>query len=250
MSEDNKAVAKVTTKELQEPGLNYPELFKAAMQNEKGLEIIERLTALKNREEDRAREEEARQAELSFNRDYVEMQAQFEPVKKARENKQYNSKYAGIDDLQRQYGPIISKHEFTFDFSDPEFLDDGSVICCFNLRKYGYTRKTKIKMPAYKPEKIMNAMQAVGTQLSYGNRYAMKAGLGVTESDDDTDGNLTFDNGIKYGDMSLQISECKTLAELQEVTQGFYNSLKTADDTEGIEVLRKLKIKRKGEIAK
>lgn len=229
--------------------LDFPALFNAAMQNERALEIIERLTALKNEEEERRKAEEMRQAKLSFMRDFAEMQKDFEPVKRTKINKQYNSKYAGIDDLQRQYGPILSKNGFSYDWRE-EQQEDGRTKVIFMLTKYGYTKESPLIMPKYEPTKNqMNDLQAVGTVLSYGHRYTMKSGLGITEEDEDTDGNLSFDDGAKYADYAFQLDECQTVKEAHDLKQGFYQELKAVGDNHGIEVLRILWIKRKAELS-
>jgi hypothetical protein len=248
-NKQNKSVAKTATKKpaaKKEVAYDITNLIMLAMDKENGLEIIKELTELKNQQEDRAVEEEKRQAKIRFNQDFAQMQRSFEPVYKAKVNKKYGSRYAGVDDLQRQYGPIISENGFSFDFGEPEFFDDGSVNCTFILSKHGYTKKTVIRMPPYNPDKsaagkeIMNPMQAVGTQLSYGNRYAMKAGLGVTESDDDTDGNFDIMDGVMYGEEIEKVQACNTVKQANNVAKEICETLRAKNDKHGEEIIRRV----------
>lgn len=187
------------------------------------IEVLERLITLKQSEEDRAILEEQRQAKMKFDKAFAKMQIEFGPIKRKRNNKQYNSKYAELSDLQIQYGPILSKHKFSYDWETVP-NEDGSMLCTFLLTIHGYTKRTTVPIPAYTPatgntsgKDIMNPMQAVGTQLSYGERYSMKAGLGVTETDEDTDGVvLTFDEGLKYGEWSTAFDLCTDKEELKQ----------------------------------
>ena len=185
------------------------------------VDSLEKLISLK-------RAEEERQCKREFDRDFAEMQKEFDPVKRTKENKKYNSKYAPVDALQRQYGPILSAHGFAYDWEE-EPHEDGSVTSWFLLSKYGHTKRTPVKMPAYTPDKaaasgkdIMNPLQAVGTVLSYGHRYSMKSGLGITEEDEDTDGIfLTFDDGLEYAPYWEVFTTCKTPASVKEEWKKF-----------------------------
>lgn len=210
------------------------------------VEVLERIIALKNSEEDRKIAEEQRQAKLKFDKDFAKMQKEFGPVKRTRENKQYNSKYAELSDLQNQYAPIISRHGFAYDW-DEEYPEDGSIICTFLLSKHGYTKRTPVKIPPYTPDtgntsgkSIMTPMQAVGTQLSYGHRYSMKAGLGVTETNEDTDGViLNFDDGMRYGEWKVRFAGCKTFDELKAEWKDAIQELQA--DQEGCKIVTHLK---------
>lgn len=231
-------VAVQRAEDIQEPAPNSSmDLVTVAVNKGMDIEYIKELIALKNQDEDRQIAEQQRQAIILFDQDFAEMQAEFEPVKKTKENKQYNSKYADLPALQRQYGPTISKHGFAYDFH-PEFEKDGSCIVYFRLKKYGHRELTPVPMPAYKPEgKQMNAMQAVGTIISYGGRYAMKAGLGVSEEDEDTDGNMSYEDGLKYSDDTDQITSCQNKEQLDVVYQTLSKKYRDSKDKKGFSVI-------------
>jgi len=219
------------------------------------IEVLERLIALKQSEEDRSIAEEQRQAKLKFYKAFAKMQIEFGPIKRKRSNKQYNSKYAELSDLQIQYGPILSKHKFSYDWETVP-NPDGSMLCTFLLTIHGHTKRTTVPLPAYTPDSgntsgksIMNPMQAVGTQLSYGERYSMKAGLGVTETDEDTDGVvLTFDEGLKYGEWSTAFETCMSKDDLKQDWTRAMQQLE--NDPEGRKIVTHLRNLRYEEIKK
>lgn len=232
----------------------FSEIMKLAMNPDFPVEKLQAIIALKNNEEDREIIKQKKFAEKLFQEDFAKMQQEFEPVKKTKENKKYGSKYAGISDLQRQYGPVIARHGFAYDFAEPVFNEDGSVDCCFILMKHGHARKTTVKMPKFEPDVsssgkgIMNPMQAVGTQLSYGNRYAMKAGLGVTEEEDDTDGNFTFEDGVYYSESIQNIKAENTIEGCLQVAKE--EIAKLGNDPYGEDLLKRIYGERKAAIEK
>ncbi|MCK5602714.1 ERF family protein [Candidatus Pacearchaeota archaeon] len=246
-----KEVAVQRAEKIQAPAESQStDLVTVAVNKGMPIEYVRELIALKNQQEDREIAAQERQARIQFDADKAIMQAEFEPVKKTKENKQYKSNYADLPALQRQYGPTISKHGFAYDFY-PDFDKDGSAIVYFRLKKYGYTEKTPVPMPAYKPEgKQMNDMQAVGTIISYGGRYAMKAGLGVAEEDEDTDGNLDFNTGVKYADEIRALQGCKDSETLSAAWATIYNDIKAHRDRDALKVLSAVYDAKKKELSK
>ncbi len=231
------------------------DLITIAVQKGMGLEYIEKLIDLKNQEEDRKLAEEQRQAELQFSHDFAEMQKEFTPVKRTKENKKYSSSYATIDEMQRQYGPILSDHGFAYEWEDTN-LEDGSMKVVFCLKKYGHVKRSALVLPPYTPDTgssgkaIMNPMQAIGTVVSYGHRYTMKAGLGVTETDDDNDGNMEFQDGIDYAEEINQIRSCQNKEQLDVVYQTLSQNFREAKDKKGFSIIstecRKMEEKLRG----
>jgi len=244
----NKAVA------VYENETSTERLMRTALEGN-NIQALKELIALKQSEEDRSIAEEQRQAKIRFDKDFAKMQAEFKPIKRTKENSQYNSKYAELSDLQTQYGPTISKHKFSYDW-ETVFKEDGSVLCVFLLTKHGYTKRTPMLMPAYTPatgntsgKSVMNPMQAVGTQVSYGERYSMKAGLGVTETNEDTDGVvLTFAEGQAYGEWATAFETCNSRDELKIAWDSAMQRL--VEDSEGRKIVTYLRDQRYTEIKK
>lgn len=149
------------------------------------VEALDRLLAMRAREEDR-------QARLEFERRFAEMQKEFAPVQ--RKKKGDKAKYVPLEVLQRTFNPIISKHGFSYRW-DEESVGDGVLRSVLYISGYGHTVTTKKELPLYVPDKggssgksIMNVLQAEGVRSTYGRRYTFVDGFGITIEDEDTDG--------------------------------------------------------------
>ena len=81
---------------------------------------------------------------------------------------------------------------------------------------------------------------------SYGKRYTFTSGFGIIIEDEDTDGNLTFDDGVQYADQVLKLQNCNTKKELITVWKDIYKNLGT--DKIGIEILSVVKDKQKKKV--
>lgn len=77
------------------------------------IERIEQMMALKERMEDRAREDRARDAERSFYAALAQAQAAVPTVTKNKDNKQTTSRYADLAAIEDQAMPVIRQHGFS-----------------------------------------------------------------------------------------------------------------------------------------
>ena len=83
----------------------------------------------------------------------------------------------------------------------------------------------------------MNVLQAEGTRSTYGYRYTFKAGFGLTETDEDTDGYLTFNDGVEYAEQIVWLKSCNSREDLLIVFKKIVDELKKKNDTIGKVVL-------------
>jgi hypothetical protein len=103
-------------------------------------------------------------------------------------------------------------------------------------------------LPEYIPDKgsqsgkyIMNSLQAEGTRSTYGYRYTFKAGFGLTETDEDTNGNiLNFSDAVVYADDIVWLKSCNSLEDLLTIFKKIVDKLKTNNDQIGKGVLTKV----------
>ena len=168
------------------PMVTTEQIMMRAVENG-NVEALEKLIDLRAKEE-------ARQAKLMFAEKFADMQAEFEPIKRTKSGDR--NKYAPLEVIQRIYGPIISKYNFSY-WWDEELVEDGGIIITMTISGYGHQKECKKFLPRYEPDTgstsgkpIMNAMQAEGVRSTYGKRYTFKNGFGISEEDEDTDGNL------------------------------------------------------------
>lgn len=160
-------------------------LLQLAINRDLDIEKFRELIALR-------REEEAYQAKKVFDFHFSEMQKEFTPIEKTEQG--YEFKYAPLGFMIEKYGPIISKHGFTFCWKEETLgdgkLKDGKRVYII-ISGWGHTeQKTYFDVPYVPPTKRQNDIQVAGTMSSYGERYTFKAGFGIIEIADDTDGNF------------------------------------------------------------
>ncbi len=209
-------------------------LLKLAIDKDLDVNKLEKLIELKVKEE-------ARQCKKDFDLHFAEMQKEFNPI--VRSKKGDKGMYAPVDVIIKQYGPIIAKHNFLFSWDEIQ-LEDKSLKVILTISGYGHEKINSKILPEYIPDKgnqsgkyIMNALQAEGVRSTYGYRYTFKAGFGLTETDEDTDGYLTFNDGIEYAEQIVWLKSCNSREDLLSVFKKIVETLKKNNDTIGKGVL-------------
>lgn len=214
-------------------------LIMLAIQGDLDVTKLEQLIALKNREEER-------KAKREFDLHFAEMQQEFEPVGRTK-NVDNKYKYAPVEALQKQYGPVISKHGFSYRWSE-ESVDDKLRVW-LHISGYGHTESNYKDLPHYEPDqtsagkRIMNPLQAEGTRSTYGRRYTFIAGFGLIIEDEDTDG--SFDEGVAYAEYIRKLDEVTDAQELHNVGVEMYRELKKEGDNKGAEIIARAVTRRK-----
>jgi hypothetical protein len=153
-------------------------LIRMAIDKNLDIEKLEKLIQLKN-------EQDERQARAEYERHFAEMQAEFVPAKRIK--KGYDYMYAPLEELQRTYGPVISKHGFSYRHRE-EMLEDGSKRCIMRISGWGHSEETSFDIPKIAGTKQMNPIQVVASMSTYGRRYTFIAGFGCVVEDEDDDG--------------------------------------------------------------
>jgi ERF superfamily protein len=182
---------------------------------------------------------EDRQAERAFTKAFVAMQGMIPTVKrngtleypvdknKPDGPKRLVSKYAKWEDIEAAIQPILAEHHFGLSFKiTPRLVDGGGLLVAAVLR-HG-DGHTEIGDPIPVPLDTSggkNNIQAYGSALSYGQRYAAKAaGLIRIEGDDD-DG--------KRGGMVFvteeQVLQLQALALETKTEEGLFVELMTSE---------------------
>lgn len=169
------------------------------------IEVLERYIALREREE-------ARQAKLEYDRHFSEMQAEFGTAKRTKEG--YGYKYAPIEELQKEYGPIIAKHGFSYRWNE-EKLDGYGKRCIMTISGWGHSESNCFDIPTMEAptnrngQKTSNAVQVAGGMSTYGRRYTFIAGFGVIIEDEDPDANMPDDSDTLILDLRDYIASGK-----------------------------------------
>ena len=210
-------------------------LIALAINNNVNIEALDALIRLKNNEIDR-------QAKQEFDFHFTEMQKEFEPIQKTK--KGYDYDYAPLPEIIKKYGPIISKHGFSFKWKESK-IDNGKRVTII-IRGWGHEdSSTYFDVPQIQGTKRQNTIQVAGTMSSYGERYTFKAGFGIVEIGIDTDGQ-TYDEGITYGEDIKKIRDCSDIKSLIEVFRDLWT--KYGKDPQGQKVISIEKDRKKREL--
>lgn len=149
------------------------------------LDKFERLMAMSERIN-------ARNAEQAFNEALAAAQHEMRPVAADASNPQTRSKYASYLALDKAMRPIYTRHGFALSFNTAEGAPEGCIRVVCSVSHQGHTQKYQLDMPAdgkgAKGGDVMTKTHAVGSGISYAQRYLLKMIFNISVGDDD-DGN-------------------------------------------------------------
>ena len=155
-----------------------------------------------------------RNAKQSFTADLASMQIELPRI--AEKGEGHNkAKYALLEDINDAVRPVLNKYGFAVTFSIDQQSAQVTVIARLSHRM-GFSEETRLTLPL-DTSGSKNAVQAAGSTISYGKRYAICALLNISTGMD-TDGNLTpflqQNNGLVTGAQVAQLISAITAAGL------------------------------------
>lgn len=127
-----------------------------------------------------------RNAKQSYTADLAAMQAELPLVGKLGEGHN-KAKYARLEDINEAIRPTLQKYGFAVTFRTKQAEKTLTVTAILSHRM-GHSEETDLILPL-DTSGNKNAVQAVGSTISYGKRYALCLLLNISTGDD-TDGNL------------------------------------------------------------
>ena len=169
------------------------------------IEVLERYIALRKSEQER-------QARIEFEKAFSAMHAEFPEIKKTR--KGHNGMYAPLEEIQRAINPIVKKHGFAYWWTS-EKTQDG-ILEYIVISYGGYSKMSPCYIPNIQATAAMNAVQAIGTMQSYGRRYSLIDGFGLTVVGEDNDGDVGRYEQIAAPYIE-RINASKTIDDLRKV---------------------------------
>ncbi len=142
------------------------------------IEKMERLMAMHERMQ-------ATSASAAFNAAMAEMQCDLPSI--AERGKGHGTiKYATLEDINDVVKPIMQRYGFAVSFK-VEHAQAGISVTGVLMHKAGHREETTMLLPS-DTSGSKNAVQAVGSSVSYGKRYVMSALLNITTRGEDDDG--------------------------------------------------------------
>ena len=127
---------------------------------------------------------DAERARRSFNAAFAVMQPALPAIE--RRGQAHNSKYARFEDIVAEIMPVLAANGFGLSFRVTESANKA-IVSCILAHKDGHSERTEYAFP-YDGSGSKNAIQAIGSAVSYGKRYTMSALLGIATRDEDDDG--------------------------------------------------------------
>lgn len=160
---------------------------RAARDQSVDIDKFERLMTMRERMESRAKEE-------AFNAAMAAVQNELPAIIKDRANDFTRSKYATLDAIVREAGPIYTRHGFSLSFGTEQSSLPGHYrVTCIVSHVGGFSRPYAADLPAdlagSQGKTTKTAIQAFGSTLSYGRRYLMCLIFNIAVTNEDDDGN-------------------------------------------------------------
>lgn len=151
---------------------------RAATDPQCDIDKMERLMAMHERMQDR-------QAEAAFNTSMASMQSELPSIAERGEGHN-KARYALLEDINDVVKPILQKHGFAVSYK-VEHHQGGINVTGILMHAAGHREQTTMLLPN-DTSGSKNAVQAVGSAVSYGRRYVICALLNITTRGADDDG--------------------------------------------------------------
>jgi hypothetical protein len=157
------------------------------------IDRLERMLEMKERMEDRAREDEERQAKKAYFAAMSACQKALPVVTKNQNNTHTRSRYADLAAIEEQAMPIIHDHGFAVSFQPDGYNEKGELKLLWEIsHSEGHSRSGIGEIPidnAGSQGKVnKTGTQAFGSTATYGRRYLLCMLFNISTGDD-RDGN-------------------------------------------------------------
>lgn len=157
-------------------------IARAARDPSVDIDKMERLIAMQERVQ-------ARDAEVAFSEAFAALQPELPAITKGGQivhKGQIISEFAEWEDINKAITPVLSKHGFSLSFKPCDV--GGKVAVTAILRhRLGFKDEATLPLPT-DTSGAKNAVQGVGSTLTYGKRYTAVLLLNITTEGDDDDG--------------------------------------------------------------
>ncbi len=150
------------------------------------IEVLEKLMGLQERWE-------AGQARKAFDEAMAAAKAEIPTIAKNREvdftssKGRTNYRHEDLAEIARTVDPILSRHGLSYRFRVTSNVSEPVTVTCILSHRAGHSEETTLSA-GRDDSGNKNSIQAVGSAITYLQRYTLKAALGLAASSDD-DGN-------------------------------------------------------------
>ena len=154
------------------------DMLAKAVQSGAAIEVLEKLMALQERWQ-------ANQARMAFD-EAVSQAKKAIPVITKNATGHNSKKYANFAAIAKAVDPILGEHGLSYRFRTSQ-SDKAISVTCILSHKAGHSEETTLAGPADSSGN-KNAIQSIGSTLTYLQRYSLVQMLGLAAAEDD-DGN-------------------------------------------------------------
>jgi len=169
-------VAAPAVQATQSRALNPAQLLQQAVMNGVNPDILQKLMDAQERWE-------ARNARKSFDEAISTASQEIPNIYKAKKGHGYS--YEGLDDIARTVRPILSRHGLSYRWKTEQDATTIKVTCIISHHS-GHEEQNALTAPiGAVGTKMQNPIQAMGSAITYLQRYTLKAALGLSASLDD-----------------------------------------------------------------
>jgi len=175
---------------MNEPSLPAPmtpmDMLNRAVEQGANIEVLEKLMSLQERWE-------ANQARKAFDEAMAAAKAEIPTIAKNREvdftssKGRTNYRHEDLAEIARTVDPILSRHGLSYRFRVTSNVSEPVTVTCILSHRAGHSEETTLSA-GRDDSGNKNSIQAVGSAITYLQRYTLKAALGLAASSDD-DGN-------------------------------------------------------------
>lgn len=153
-------------------------LMEVAIQNNTSVDNLERLMEMQQKWD-------ANEAKKAFNRALTEFQAKCPSIKKMKQG--HNYKYAPLSDIITQIKAPLMDAGLSYRFEQDH--KNGISVKCVVTHVDGHKEETVMEADA-DTTGSKNAVQAIGSTVTYLQRYTLIGALGIATADEDMDGRI------------------------------------------------------------
>lgn len=157
---------------------------------------------------------EANQARKAFEEAFAAFKAEAPKLERSKEvsfgGNKAAYKYTPLDVIANTLGPILAKHGLSYNWRQ-ESTKESITVTCVLRHTQGHSLENTLSAGA-DPSGSKNAIQAIGSAVSYLRRYTLLGVIGMATSDEDMDG-VTMQEA---SDFIAHMEDASNLAELEQ----------------------------------
>lgn len=207
------------------------ELLRIAIESGADLDRLEKLMALQERYE-------AKEAKRAYDAAFAAFKAEAVAIIKGRkvtDGPLKGKSYAELHDVVNAVTPALSKHGLSSSWKLTQDTKDWMEVTCYLRHVGGHEESVSMGGP---PDAggAKNAIQARASTKTYLERYTLKAITGLSEQEDDDDGNQSgqsFEGQALVNQFLEQVREAKSESEVRQIWGVAAAALRAVKATQG-----------------